>query len=183
MGLRVGVRYGVAAVLGFGAGVRGGAQPQPGEGEVAAVLTEHEDGIGIVAHMEPDVELKDDALKPLLGLYVVVDDASTGGAFFARLMEDLGADVECEGAGTDWGGRGVAGAEGTGEELHEHSERRLGQGDTAGAGRQFGETGPHFLSSGAPPVGRGFCGVAEAHLLGAVVFCRGKSPASGGADR
>ena len=41
--------------------------------------------------------LKDDALKPLLGLYVVVDDASTGGAFFARLMEDLGADVECEG--------------------------------------------------------------------------------------
>ena len=145
VGLRVGVRYGVAAVLGFGAGVRGGAQPQPGEGEVAAVLTEHEDGIGIVAHMEPDVEF--------------------------------------EVAGTDWGGRGVAGAEGTGEELHEHSERRLGQGDTAGAGRQFGETGPHFLSSGAPPVGRGFCGVAEAHLLGAVVFCRGKSPASGGADR
>lgn len=38
--------------------------------------------------------LKDDALKPLLGLYLAVDDASIGGAFFASLMEDLGADVE-----------------------------------------------------------------------------------------
>lgn len=38
--------------------------------------------------------LVDDALKPLLGLYVAVDTASTGGAFFADLLEDLGADVE-----------------------------------------------------------------------------------------
>ncbi|MBR1560065.1 MAG: hypothetical protein IJ646_07470 [Clostridia bacterium] len=38
--------------------------------------------------------LKDDALKPLLGLYVVVDTATLGGAFFAKLLEDLGADVE-----------------------------------------------------------------------------------------
>ena len=38
--------------------------------------------------------LEDDALKPLLGLYVVVDASSTGGAFFANLLEDLGADIE-----------------------------------------------------------------------------------------
>ena len=38
--------------------------------------------------------LVDDALKPLLGLYVAVDTASDGGAFFASLLEDLGADVE-----------------------------------------------------------------------------------------
>ena len=38
--------------------------------------------------------LKDDALKPLLGLYVAIDDASLGGRFFASLMEDLGADIE-----------------------------------------------------------------------------------------
>jgi len=38
--------------------------------------------------------LKDDALKPLLGLYVAIDDASLGGRFFAKLMEDLGADIE-----------------------------------------------------------------------------------------
>lgn len=40
------------------------------------------------------VLLKDDALKPLLGLYLVVDTATTGGDFFAALMEELGADVE-----------------------------------------------------------------------------------------
>ena len=38
--------------------------------------------------------LKDDALKPLLGLYVAIDDSSLGGRFFAALMEDLGADIE-----------------------------------------------------------------------------------------
>ena len=38
--------------------------------------------------------LKDDALKPLLGLYVVVDASSVGGAFFADLLEGLGADIE-----------------------------------------------------------------------------------------
>ena len=38
--------------------------------------------------------LKDDALKPLLGLYVAIDDTSLGGRFFAALMEDLGADIE-----------------------------------------------------------------------------------------
>ena len=38
--------------------------------------------------------LKDDALKPLLGLYVAIDDASLGGGFFASLMEDMGADIE-----------------------------------------------------------------------------------------
>ena len=38
--------------------------------------------------------LKDDALKPLLGLYAVVDTGSTGGAFFAKLIEALGADIE-----------------------------------------------------------------------------------------
>ena len=38
--------------------------------------------------------LKDDALRPLLGLYVAIDDASLGGKFFAGLMEDLGADIE-----------------------------------------------------------------------------------------
>ena len=43
--------------------------------------------------------LADDALKPLLGLYIVVDAASTGGAFFAALMEDMGADVERLGVG------------------------------------------------------------------------------------
>ena len=38
--------------------------------------------------------LVDDALRPLLGLYVAVDDASIGGRFFAALLEDLGADIE-----------------------------------------------------------------------------------------
>ena len=38
--------------------------------------------------------LEDDAAKPLLGLYLVIDTATTGGVFFADLMEDLGADVE-----------------------------------------------------------------------------------------
>lgn len=38
--------------------------------------------------------LEDDALRPLLGLYVAIDDASLGGKFFAQLMEDLGADIE-----------------------------------------------------------------------------------------
>ena len=40
------------------------------------------------------VLLDDQALKPLLGLYVAVDAGSVGGAFFADLMETLGADVE-----------------------------------------------------------------------------------------
>ena len=43
--------------------------------------------------------LADDALKPLLGLYLVVDVRTGGGAFFAGLMEDLGADVERLGEG------------------------------------------------------------------------------------
>ena len=43
--------------------------------------------------------LEDDALKPLLGLYVVVDTDSAGGAFFAELIEGLGADVERLAAG------------------------------------------------------------------------------------
>ena len=38
--------------------------------------------------------LEDDALKPLLGLYVVVDAGNGAGGFFARFLEDLGADVE-----------------------------------------------------------------------------------------
>jgi len=40
------------------------------------------------------VLLEDDALKPLLGLYVAVDTATPGGEFFAGLLEDLGADIE-----------------------------------------------------------------------------------------
>ena len=38
--------------------------------------------------------LEDDALKPLLGLYVVVAVDTMGGSFFADLLEGLGADVE-----------------------------------------------------------------------------------------
>ena len=38
--------------------------------------------------------LEDDALKPLLGLYVVVSTDTLGGAFFADLLEALGADIE-----------------------------------------------------------------------------------------
>ena len=40
------------------------------------------------------VLLQDDALRPLLGLYAAVDASTLGGAFFADLMESLGADVE-----------------------------------------------------------------------------------------
>ena len=38
--------------------------------------------------------LEDDALKPLLGLYVVVDVNSLAGSFYADLLESLGADIE-----------------------------------------------------------------------------------------
>ena len=38
--------------------------------------------------------LEDEALKPLVGLYIVVDARSGGGRFFSELMERLGADVE-----------------------------------------------------------------------------------------
>lgn len=38
--------------------------------------------------------LEDDALKPLLGLYAVVDTGTLGGTFFADLLESLGADIE-----------------------------------------------------------------------------------------
>ena len=38
--------------------------------------------------------LEDDALKPLLGLYVVVDAGSGAGGFYAKFLQDLGADVE-----------------------------------------------------------------------------------------
>ena len=38
--------------------------------------------------------LEDDALKPLLGLYVVVDTGTLAGTFFADLLESLGADIE-----------------------------------------------------------------------------------------
>ena len=40
------------------------------------------------------VRLEDDALKPLLGLYVVVDAGSGAGGFYAKFLQDLGADVE-----------------------------------------------------------------------------------------
>ena len=38
--------------------------------------------------------LEDDALKPLLGLVIVVDTATAGGAFLADLLENLGADLD-----------------------------------------------------------------------------------------
>lgn len=38
--------------------------------------------------------LEDDALKPLLGMHVVVDASNGTGGFFARFLEDLGADTE-----------------------------------------------------------------------------------------
>ena len=38
--------------------------------------------------------LEDDALKPLLGLHVVVDAGSGAGGFYADFLSDLGADVE-----------------------------------------------------------------------------------------
>ena len=38
--------------------------------------------------------LEDDALKPLLGLYAAVATDTNGGAFFAHLLEGMGADVE-----------------------------------------------------------------------------------------
>ena len=40
------------------------------------------------------VLLADDALKPLLGLYVVVDTTTLGGKFYADLLESMGADIE-----------------------------------------------------------------------------------------
>lgn len=40
------------------------------------------------------VLLEDDALKPLLGLYVAVDTGTLGGTFYADLLESLGADIE-----------------------------------------------------------------------------------------
>ena len=40
------------------------------------------------------VLLADDALKPLLGLYVVVDASTFGGRFYADLLESMGADIE-----------------------------------------------------------------------------------------
>ncbi|MBR3504106.1 MAG: phosphomannomutase/phosphoglucomutase [Clostridia bacterium] len=47
--------------------------------------------------------LEDDALKPLLGLYVVVDAGNGAGGFYAKFLEDLGADVE--GVGLEPDGR------------------------------------------------------------------------------
>ena len=47
--------------------------------------------------------LADDALKPLLGLVAVVDAATTGGAFMADLLEDMGADVDRLAEGKDIG--------------------------------------------------------------------------------
>lgn len=38
--------------------------------------------------------LEDDALKPLLGLHVVVDAGNGAGGFYAEFLSDLGADVE-----------------------------------------------------------------------------------------
>ena len=38
--------------------------------------------------------LDDDALKPLLGLHVVVDAGNGAGGFYAKFLEELGADVE-----------------------------------------------------------------------------------------
>ena len=38
--------------------------------------------------------LNDDSVKPLLGLHVVVDAGNGAGGFYARLLEDLGAEIE-----------------------------------------------------------------------------------------
>ena len=38
--------------------------------------------------------LNDDSAKPLLGLHVVVDAGNGAGGFYARLLEDLGAEIE-----------------------------------------------------------------------------------------
>ncbi len=38
--------------------------------------------------------LNDDSLKPLLGLHVVVDAGNGAGGFYARLLEELGAEIE-----------------------------------------------------------------------------------------
>ena len=38
--------------------------------------------------------LNDDSLKPLLGLHVIVDAGNGAGGFYARLLEDLGAEIE-----------------------------------------------------------------------------------------
>ncbi len=38
--------------------------------------------------------LDDDSVKPLLGLHVVVDAGNGAGGFYARLLEDLGAEIE-----------------------------------------------------------------------------------------
>ncbi|MEE1199359.1 MAG: hypothetical protein U0L09_01790 [Christensenellales bacterium] len=47
------------------------------------------------AHLKQQAKiwLDDDALKPLLGLYVIVDAGNGTGGFFADLLEELGADV------------------------------------------------------------------------------------------
>ena len=38
--------------------------------------------------------LNDDSVKPLLGLHVIVDAGNGAGGFYARLLEDLGAEIE-----------------------------------------------------------------------------------------
>ena len=53
-------------------------------------LSTYAEGLKTMIHKR----LNDDSVKPLLGLHVVVDAGNGAGGFYARLLEDLGAEIE-----------------------------------------------------------------------------------------